>query len=224
MKVAAIIPAYNEAATIEDVVRVARDCDRVDEVIVVDSVSTDETAAVAAEAGARVVSAATAGKGEAMSAGVRATDAEVLLFLDGDLIGLQPEHLNRLVREVEQGADMSCGLFDRGPTLNPIFLKFLPILTGERAVRRHLFDSLHDEDAHGYKIEAALNSRCGELGCKRVAFVCPGLWHMTKEKKYRNPVAGFVLKNAMLVTAAWEYLSYQVRRRSRRRAAARAGS
>lgn len=224
MKVAAIIPAYNEARTIEEAVQVALSCSCIDDVIVVDSVSTDETAAVAAEAGARVVSAATAGKGEAMSAGAAQTDADVLLFLDGDLIGLQEEHLDRLVRAVEQGADMSCGLFDRGPFFNPIFLRFLPILTGERAVRRHLFDSLHDEDAHGYKIEAALNSRCAELGCKRVAFVCPGLWHLTKEKKYRNPVAGFILKNAMLVTAAWEYLSYQLRRRSRRRAAARAGS
>lgn len=224
MKVAAVIPAYNEAATVEDVVRVALDCGCVDEVIVVDSLSTDDTPAVAAEAGARVISASVAGKGEAMSAGVAATDADVLLFLDGDLIGLRNEHLQRLVREVEQGADMSCGLFDRGPTLNPIFLKFLPILTGERAVRRELFESLNDEDAHGYKIEAALNSRCGEVGGKRVAFVCSGLWHMTKEKKYRNPVLGFILKSAMLATAAWEYLSYQLRRRSRKRAAARAGS
>lgn len=224
MQVAAIIPAYNEAATVEDVVRVALDCDCVDEVIVVDSVSTDDTAAVAAKAGARVVPASVAGKGEAMSAGVAATDADVLVFLDGDLIGLQKSHLQRLVREVEQGADMSCGLFDRGPTLNPVFLKFLPILTGERAVRRHLFESLSGEDAHGYKIEAALNSRCGEVGGKRVAFVCSGLWHMTKEKKYRNPALGFILKSAMLATAAWEYLSYQLRRRKRRRAKARVGT
>lgn len=224
MKVAAIIPAYNEAVTIDGVVQVALGCDCVDEVIVVDSVSTDETAAVASEAGARVVSAATSGKGEAMSAGVAETDADVLLFLDGDLLGLREEHLDRLVGAIEAGADMSCGLFDRGPWFNPLFLRVLPILTGERAVRRELFESLDERDTHGYKIEAALNSRCAEVGGKREAFICPGLWHMTKEKKYRYPVQGFVIKSAMLATAAWEYLSYQVRRRSYKRAGAGAGS
>jgi glycosyltransferase involved in cell wall biosynthesis len=214
LKVAAIIPAHNEAATIADVAKVALECRCVDEVIVVDSVSEDETAALAAEAGAQVIEATTSGKGEAMSAGVTATDAGVLLFLDGDLLNLKVEHLERLVREVAEGdAAMSCGLFDRGPLLNPIFLRFLPVLTGERALRRELFESLNPDEMQGYKIEAALNSRCGELGLKRVCFVCQGLWHLTKEKKYSNPVEGFLRKTLMLGTAIWEYIAYRVRRR-----------
>jgi glycosyltransferase involved in cell wall biosynthesis len=213
LKVAAIIPAHNEAATISDVVKVALASHCVDEVIVVDSVSDDDTAAVAAEAGARVVESNTPGKGEAMSAGVQATDADVILFLDGDLLNLKVEHVERLVSEVTEGnAAMSCGLFDRGPLLNPIFLRFLPVLTGERALRRDLFESLRPDDMHGYKIEAALNSRCGELGLKRVCFVCADLWHLTKEKKYSNPVVGFLYKTAMLGTAIWEYIVYRLRR------------
>lgn len=220
-KVAAIIPAHNEAATIADVVEIALHSRYVDEVIVVDSASDDETATLGANAGARVVSSPIPGKGEAMAAGVGATDADVLLFLDGDLLGLKVEHLDRLVKTVtEDGAAMSCGLFDRGPIINQIFLRFLPILTGERAVRREIFESLGSDDVEGYKIEAALNSRCGELGLKRVCFVCPGLWHLTKEKKYRNPVEGFALKALMLLSAVWEYASFRLRRRSRRRAAA----
>ncbi|MDQ4144226.1 MAG: glycosyltransferase [Actinomycetota bacterium] len=216
LKVAAIIPAHNEAATVADVVRVAGGCRYVDEVIVVDSLSDDQTTGIAAEAGARVVAATSPGKGEAMAAGVAATDAEVLLFLDADLLGLRVEHLDRLVTAVtEEKAAMSCGLFDRGPVLNPIFLKFLPILTGERALVRELFESLGPDDTEGYKIEAALNSQCGELGWKRVSFVCPGLWHLTKEKKYRNPVEGFIRKTLMLLTAAWEYFAYRLRRRKR---------
>jgi glycosyltransferase involved in cell wall biosynthesis len=217
LKVAAIIPAHNEANTIGDVARIANKCGYVDEVIVVDSLSTDDTAGQAAEAGARVIPAPAPGKGEAMAAGVAATDAEVLLFLDGDLLGLKVEHLDRLVRTVvEDGATMSCGLFDRGRFLNPVFLKFLPVLTGERALPRKLFESLDDDDMQGYKIEAALNSRCAEVGGKRVCFVCPGLWHVTKEKKF-NPVEGFLRKTWMLAIAIWEYLAYRVRHRRRYR-------
>lgn len=222
LKVAAIIPAHNEASTIREVARNSGECSYVDEVIVVDSLSTDDTAALAAEAGARVLTAPAPGKGEAMAAGVAATDAGVLLFLDGDLLGLKVEHLDRLIRTVvEDGATMSCGLFDRGRLLNPIFLRFLPVLTGERALPRELFESLGPDEMQGYKIEAALNSRCAEVGGKRVCFVCPGLWHVTKEKKY-NPVEGFMRKTWMLAIAIWEYLAYRVRHRRRRRSRIRA--
>ena len=219
-KVAAIIPAHNESATIAGVVEVACSSRYVDEVIVVDSVSTDDTAKLAGEAGATVVVSDVPGKGEAMAAGVAATDAEIILFLDADLLNLTVQHVDRLVRTVtEEGAAMSCGLFDRGPLLNTIFLNFLPILTGERAVRREVFESLEPDDVEGYRIEAALNSRVGELQLKRVCFVCAGLWHLTKEKKYANPVEGFLRKTLMLMTAIWEYVSYRLRRRTFRRAA-----
>ncbi len=219
MKVAAIVPAHNEAQTVGDVARIATQCDYVDEVIVVDNLSTDETAAEAAGAGARVLTSTVLGKGEAMAAGAAAADAETLLFLDADLLGLKVDHLDRLVKPVLDGtAVMTCGLFDRGPFLNRIFLRFLPILTGERALKRELFESLDPEDRQGYKIEAALNSRCGEIGGRRVTFVCPGLWHLTKEKKFSNPVEGFLRKVAMLSVAIWEYLAYRVRHRQNRKA------
>ena len=93
------------------------------------------------------------GKGEAMRAGVAAVDrADVIVFLDADLVGLRPKHVDRLVRDVTgRGADMACGLFDRGPLANPIFLRHLPVLTGQRAVRRELFELLDDADVRGYR-------------------------------------------------------------------------
>ena len=47
---------------------------------------------------------------------------------------------------------------------------------------------------------------------KRVCFVCPDLWHLTKEKKYSTPVVGFLYKTQMLGTAIWEYIAYGLRR------------
>lgn len=214
MAVAAIIPAWNEAETVGAVVDAARRARLVDEVIVVDNGSSDTTASVAAAAGARVVRQPVPGKGQTMIAGVDETDAEIVVFLDADLLGLAAEHVDDLVRPVVAGrADMSCALFDRGPLSNPIYTRLLPILTGQRAVRRELFEALDPADVRGYKVEAALNSLVAQRKLRRVDAVARGLWHRTKEEKFDNPVQGFLHKQAMLLTAAWSYLSFVVKRR-----------
>ncbi len=218
MHAAAVIPAYNEAETVGEVVEAARRARHITEVIAVDNASTDDTAAVAAQAGARVVPCLDAGKGQAMAAGVAATGADVIVFLDGDLVGLEPDHVDRLAAAVLEGrAGMACGLFDRGPVLNRVFLHQLPVLTGQRALPRQLFERLDHTDRRGYKVEAALNSLCAELGVRVESFVCEGLWHRTKEEKYPSAVEGFVRKLAMLLTAMAVYAGYRFRRARRAR-------
>jgi len=213
--VAAIIPAWNEAATVGAVVYAALDARLVDEVIVVDNASTDATAGVAGDHGARVVREPTPGKGDAMRTGVAAaSEAEVIVFLDADLVGLRPHHVDGLVASVLAGdADMACGLFDRGPVANPIFLEGLPVLTGQRALRRDLFEQLDLRDVRGYRVEAALNSLVAQRGLCRCDQVLPGLWHRTKEEKLANPVVGFVTKLGMLGSACWSYTRFALARR-----------
>jgi glycosyltransferase involved in cell wall biosynthesis len=211
-----VIPAWNEAATVGAVVYAALDARLVDDVIVVDNASTDATGGVAAAHGARVVHEPTSGKGEAMRAGVAAAaDAELIVFLDADLVGLRPHHVDRLVASVVGGeADMACGLFDRGPVANPIFLEGLPVLTGQRALRRELFEQLDLRDVRGYRVEAALNSLVAQRGLCRCDQVLPGLWHRTKEEKLANPVVGFATKLGMLASACWSYTRFALAHRS----------
>ncbi len=107
---ALIIPVLDEAAVIGVLLgRVPRDV--VGEVIVVDNGSTDGTGAVAARAGARVVTEPRRGYGAACAAGVRALGGhtDVVAFLDGD--GSQrPEELPRVLAPVIEGrADLSLG-------------------------------------------------------------------------------------------------------------------
>jgi glycosyltransferase involved in cell wall biosynthesis len=213
--VVAVIPAWNEASTVGAVVYAARDAELVDHVIVVDNGSSDATAVVAAAHGAQVVYEAVSGKGEAMRTGVAAAEgATVVVFLDADLVGLGPGDVDALVRQVtHRWAAMACGLFDRGPLLNPAFLRLLPVLTGQRAVRRTLFDELDDDDLRGYRVEAALNSLVAQRDLVRHDRIVRGLWHRTKEEKLGSPVVGHVAKLAMLAAVCWSYARFAVGRR-----------
>jgi glycosyltransferase involved in cell wall biosynthesis len=85
-RVIALIPAYNEAARIGEVVAKTRG--RVDEVVVIDDGSADDTGAVAERAGAKVLRhEQNRGKGSAIVTGLDyfgRADAEFAVFLDAD--------------------------------------------------------------------------------------------------------------------------------------------
>jgi glucosyl-3-phosphoglycerate synthase len=86
--VAVVLPALDEEGTVGEIVTTIRQDlvgALVDEVIVVDSGSTDATAPTAQSSGARVVTASRPGKGAALWHGVAATDADLVVFVDADL-------------------------------------------------------------------------------------------------------------------------------------------
>ncbi len=88
--VAVCIPAHDEEGTIAAVVATASAAVGRCNVIVVDDGSTDRTAARAEAAGARVVRIAATGKGGAMQRAVEATTTDIVVFIDADVISLEP--------------------------------------------------------------------------------------------------------------------------------------
>ena len=108
MTVCVIIPALNEAESI-GVVLAAIPAGLAAEVIVVDNGSTDDTAARALAAGARVVREDRRGYGFACAAGVAATQADIMVFLDADLSDY-PEEMAALLAPIRAGqADLVLG-------------------------------------------------------------------------------------------------------------------
>src|SRR3989338_7720705 len=184
MRVAAIIPAFNEAETIAGVVETAMRSPLVDEVIVVSDGSTDCTAEAARQAGAQVFDLPTqSGKGSALRHGVTWTDAPIVLFLDADLRGLREEHLESLLSPVLSGSrQMNIGLRDRGK-----FSRFLgprlPLVSGERALLRTIFEMVPDEHLKGYMVEASLNFACRSHGFLYVSVFMSGVKIRTKFQK-----------------------------------------
>src|SRR5713226_3319406 len=83
IKVSAIIPTLNAAATLAQPLAALRGAAIVTEVVVVDGGSRDETVSLAHAAGARVIKAAR-GRGTQLAAGAEAASGDWLLFLHAD--------------------------------------------------------------------------------------------------------------------------------------------
>lgn len=131
-----IIPALNEARTIEKVVSFCLQHEYVSEVIVVDDNSDDDTAMLAARAGAHVLHSATRGKGISMQEGVQAAHNEWLLFLDADIDPYPTHTITRLAEPLfHDTADFVKGSFTRNAgrvttlVAKPLLSIFFPSLS-----------------------------------------------------------------------------------------------
>ncbi|MFZ5640131.1 MAG: glycosyltransferase family 2 protein [Bacillota bacterium] len=205
MKITAVIPAYNEEPTIGEIVRTVRQVPAVSDVLVVSDGSTDGTAGAAGEAGARVLNlTANIGKGGAMMAGVKNTDADIVLFLDADLIGLRPEHVRNLLEPVITGrAEMTIGIFESGRLATDLAQFIAPYLSGQRAVRRSLLEKLPDLDMTRFGVEVALTKFVKTEGIPVEEVELKEMSHVMKEEKL-GLVKGVMARMKMY----WEIAKY----------------
>ena len=137
MRVSFLVPAYNEAATIGEVL------DRIGalgldaQVIVVDDGSTDDTAAIAERRGAQVVRQANRGKGAAIRAAIPLADGEIAVIQDADM-EYDPVDVPALIEPIQLGfADVVYGSRLSGGRPQRAYLfwhlvgnRFLSLLTG----------------------------------------------------------------------------------------------
>ena len=101
-RISIIIPAFNEESSI-GLVLDALPQEIIHEIIVVNNNSTDDTARVATEHGARVVDEPQRGYGSACLRGMSELDApDIVVFLDGDFSDF-PEEIVELVNPIEKG-------------------------------------------------------------------------------------------------------------------------
>ncbi|WP_411574049.1 glucosyl-3-phosphoglycerate synthase [Streptomyces fradiae] len=127
--VSVVLPALNEEATVGEIVAVIRRdlmseaVPLVDELVVLDSGSTDRTAEVAAKAGARVVARdevlpripAVPGKGEVLWRSLLVTDGDVVCFVDSDLREFDADFVTGIVGPLltEPDVEFVKAMYDR---------------------------------------------------------------------------------------------------------------
>ncbi len=205
MDSALIIPAYNEEETIADVLKTAKRANLFSEIIVVSDGSTDNTVQKVLEAGVQAVALPdNQGKGAAMKIGLETTTAELVVFLDADLVNLQPQHLTKLIAPVRNNrADMSCGIFQSGREVTDFGHKIVPWLTGQRAVKRKILEDCVDltDSKYGAELSITREAIQQELRVKKV--LLEGLTHKTKEEKI-GPIKGFLARMKM----CWQVFNY----------------
>jgi len=99
--VCVLIPTYNEAATIGDVVAGFR-TEGFDNVLVIDGGSTDDTQRIASEAGARIAEQTGSGKGQAVREAFALIEQPYVIMADGDAT-YRPDEAHRLLEPLFAG-------------------------------------------------------------------------------------------------------------------------
>ncbi|MEU3659238.1 glucosyl-3-phosphoglycerate synthase [Streptomyces sp. NPDC032940] len=191
--VSVVLPALDEEATVGDIVTVIRRelmhrVPLVDELVVVDSGSTDATAAVARAAGARVVHRdeilpripAVPGKGEVLWRSLLVTGGDVVCFVDADLREFSADFVSGIVGPLLTDPEVHLvkAMYDRPldaapgeggrvtelmarPLLNlhwPRLAGFVQPLGGEYAARRSLLERLPFPVGYGVELGMLVDS------------------------------------------------------------------
>ena len=198
MKVSAVVPAFNEAPRIGDVIRPLISSGLVEQVIVVDDGSEDGTANVARECGAEVlVLEKNEGKGGAVLSGMAKVRGEVLLLMDADLVGLKDYHIKAFIDPiVNDEADMTVGIFEDGRFFTDLAQNMSPHLSGQRAMKISSLKDLDQLDASEFGLEVALTKYAKDHDFRVKKVPLENLSQVMKEEKI-GTMKGFAYRMKM---------------------------
>ena len=180
-----IIPALNEEKTIGQVIRQARRNELVNEIIVVDDMSSDNTIAEARKEGAKVITSTHVGKGDSMREGMLMAKNEILVFLDADIPPFEEDIVGMLTAPlIADEADFVKSYFERQsgriaeilgkPLLEMFFphlLKYKQPLSGMIAGRKTIFQKVEFDNDYGVDIGLLIDLHQVRA---RIAEVCIG--------------------------------------------------
>jgi len=187
-EISAIICAFNEESTIENVLKAVADSNLFNEIIVVNDGSTDNTLKIIKELKKSVDITdihlpENKGKGYAMALGVERANSEIIVFCDADLSGLKKNHFQQLINPIIRNeADMVLG--QATETLINYKINPFKSFTGERALlKQDVLTILEEMRTSKFGVETLINLHY-QAQEKRVKYVMlEGLKHPTKFDK-----------------------------------------
>jgi len=184
-KISCIIPAYNEADRIGNVLKVIQRHPLVDEVIVVNDGSKDHTDKVVKKfKSVRLISyKKNRGKTFALLKGIKAARNSILMFIDSDLIGLQPKNITDLVNPVKSSkADVSISI--KANSLAIFKLLGLDFVSGERVFHKKILGNINElGKLTGFGFESFLNEKIIENNLRIKIVAWKNVSHARKSEK-----------------------------------------
>ena len=167
-----IIPAYNEEDTVAKVIEVIKKVSFVDEVIVVNDGSSDNTESEALKAGGIVINHETnKGKGEALYTGYTNAECDIIAFIDADIYNLTSKKVEAMIKPILLGkADITKTKFSRAsgrvteltakPLLNFFFpeISFEQPLSGQFAARKEILKRINFEKDYGVDVGIVIDA------------------------------------------------------------------
>lgn len=194
--ISVIIPAYNEAKNIGRVLNVVRECEFVDEIIVVDDGSTDKTASIVSGTSDKRLRLVThkrnKGKGAAMASGIEHAKYDLLLFLDSDLVGLKREHILEILSPVvfSRESDLSLGVFSlkkwHKATSTKLANRIFPGISGQRAIYKKCLPPMEKMKKSRFGVDLLITRSVPKK--RRAIVALEGLSQVIKENKNPDPV------------------------------------
>jgi glucosyl-3-phosphoglycerate synthase len=164
--VTAIIPAYNEGATIQKVIQIVKQSGCVSEIIVIDDKSTDNTVTEAEKENVKIFTSTVRGKGSSMREGIMLASNNIIAFIDADITTYPADVIDRLSKPIiSNEADFVKSYFERQagrvtelvakPLLSflfPSINNYKQPLSGMIAGRKKLLQKINIEDDYGVDI------------------------------------------------------------------------
>ena len=171
-KVSVVIPAYNEEETVAKVVEVIKKVPVVDEIIVVNDGSSDNTEQEAIKAGAIVINhEVNKGKGQALYTGYKQAECDIIAFIDADIYNLTSKKVEAMIRPILEGkTDITKTKFSRAsgrvteltakPLLNFFFpeISFEQPLSGQFAAKKEVLKKINFEKDYGVDVGIVIDA------------------------------------------------------------------
>lgn len=159
LKISAIVPAYNEAKNITQVLITLRQVPNIKEIIVVSEGSTDETVELVRNlGGVKVIPLhQNVGKTKAVLRGVTEAEYPTLLFCDADLINLNKNHVSDLIKKYCEGFEMV--IMDKGsqPWVFRNLVKSAPAVSGTRILDKKHLQNIDFLETDRFQFEIRIN-------------------------------------------------------------------
>ncbi len=198
-KVSCVIPAFNEEARIAKVLTAVTQSKVIDEILVINDGSTDNTELVARSfSGVKVIGLPrNKGKAAAVSEGVRQSLSPNIVLLDSDLHNLTSKN----VTDLAQAALLNPNRWVFGTANDPIGLQRhfgFDLLTGERAFPKKDFLEIRSLENQGYALEVLMNDYIRQNQREIAIVPMSNVSYKSKSEKF-GIVRGFIEEIKMTV-------------------------